>query len=244
MGWGSILGKIGGAIGAGVAAPFTGGASLSILPAILGAGGAAAGSMANASAGNRGAEFGGQLDLAQLLTQRDAELQRLRAQADNDYTANQIARERSGMDTRNDAWRKLLAAQHTASPGPSPQLAGQYNIAPRQHTDAERSGADAMTAEVMARLQGGNPIAAIERRTPAFDYDPSKTIDPRLLKPGTGERIGGILAPILTGVGGIAAASQRPPIYGGGPRMGTPGAPILTASDLAWLRAQNPGLVA
>lgn len=233
----SGLGKILGVAGGAVAAPFTGGASLSALPAILGAGGAAVGAMSNAAAQNRGAAFGGQLDLASILAQRDAQLQNLRAQADNDYTANQIARENSGMATRDDAWRKLLSAQHTISPAAMPNVS-PYAMAQRQPTGAERQGADALTAEVLARLQGGNQVAPVERRNPAFDYDPMSTINPGLLKPGGLERLGGVLAPVLAAGGAIAGARQPSRM----PTLGTPGAPILSPSDLAWLRTINPAM--
>ena len=241
MSLGSILGKIGMAAAPIIAAPFTGGLSLSALPAILGAGGAALGALSQGGAQNRDAQFSGQMDLAQLLMQRDTALQNLRAQADNDYTANQIAREQSGMATRGDAWHKLLAAQHTLSPGAQPQLAGPYNIAPRQATDVERQGADALSAEVMQRLQGGNPIAAVTKRDPRFDYDPLSTIDPRLLKAGKLEKLGGILSPIL-GIGGAALGASTGRIR---PLAGatTPGSPALSAVDLSYLRSRNPQFV-
>lgn len=234
MGLGSILGKI----GKGVLNVATGGISGSLAD-ILGAGGAAAGSMANAAASNRDAQYSGQMDLAQILAQRDIELQRLRAQSDNDFTSNQIARETSGAATRGDAWRKLLSAQHTANPSALPMVS-KYQAPQRMPSDAEKQGADALSSEVLARLQGGNPIAPVEKRTPGFDYDPMSTIDPRLLKPGTGEKIGGILAPILTGVSGVGRGTGGfAGGYGGGIKH-----PTLTPADLAWLRTQNPGLVA
>ena len=55
MGFWSGLGKVLGVAGAGIAAPFTGGTSLSALPAILGAGGAALGALGQSAATNRGA---------------------------------------------------------------------------------------------------------------------------------------------------------------------------------------------
>jgi len=240
MGLGGFLKKVGLPIAAAAAAPFTGGASLSILPAILGAGGAAVGSMANAAAQNRGAAFGGQLDLATLLAQRDMGLQQLRAGADNDYTSNQIARENSGMATQNNAWANLLKAQRVLNPVAMPNVS-PYQSAQRQATDAEKQGANALTAEVMARLQGGNPVAAIEKRDPKFDYDPMKTIDPRLLKPGTGEKIGGILAPILASIGAIGGRDDEEdtPRYSGN---GRPVGPQMTPTDLAFLRTRNPRL--
>lgn len=243
MGLGSILGKIGN-IGLDFGASLIPGGSVAknLLKAGLGAAGSAVGSMANASAQNRDAQFSGQMDLATMLAQRDAQLQQLRASADNDYTSNQIARETSGTQTRGDAWHKLLSAQHTLSPSAMPNVS-PYAAPQRQPTGAEQQGAGAMTDEVMARLQGGNPIAAVERRTPAFDYDPMKTIDPRLLKPGTGEKIGGILAPILTGASGLFGSGNTG-FTGGVGRGGGIKGPQLTPTDLAFLRTQNPRMVA
>ncbi len=209
MGWASILGKLG-AVGAGIAAPFTGGTSLAALGPLLGAGGAALGAFSGGQAQNRDAQFSGQLDLAQLLNKREMDRQGLLASADNDYTANQIGRETSGMQTRNDAWRKLLSAQHTLSPGAQPQLAGPYNIAPRQATGAETQGADALTQEVMARLQGGNPIAPVTKRPVDLAYDPLSTIDPKLLKSGLLEKILGIGGAGLSAYGALDAFKNRP----------------------------------
>lgn len=244
MGLGGILKGIGN-IGLSIGSSLIPGGSLAkdALKAGIGAAGSAIGAMSQGGAQNRDAQFSGQMDLAQMLSLRDEELQRLRAQADNDYTSNQVAREQEGRVGRSDAWHKLLSAQHTLNPGAAPQLAGKYNIAPRQASDAERSGADALTSEVMARLQGGNPIAEVQKRDPKFDYDPMSTIDPRLMKPGTGEKLGGILSPILSGIGGIMNAGGNTGVMGP-PKMGTPGAPTLTPADLAWLRTQNPQLAA
>src|ERR1041384_8676167 len=100
MSLGSILGKI-----AGVGASFIPGVGPA-LSGILGAAGSAAGSMANASAQNRDAQFSGQMDLASLLANRDLALQNLRAPGGNDHTSNQTAREQSGLGTRADAWEK------------------------------------------------------------------------------------------------------------------------------------------
>jgi hypothetical protein len=171
MGWLSAIGKGLGAIGGIAAAPFTGGASLAALPAILGAGGAALGAISQGQASNRGQEFGGQLDLERLLMDRDAQFQN-----------QQIAREQEGRTSGKDAWRRLLSAQHTISPGARPSLS-PYSVAPRQATGAELQGADAMTQEVLARLMGGNPIAEPTQRPLA--------VDPKLLKSGWLEKLAG-----------------------------------------------------
>jgi len=153
----------------------------------LGAGGAAVGAGANAAAHNRGAEFDGRIALEREIGQRD-----------RDYWDQVVQREQEGRASQGDAWRKLMAAQRMANPGPRPQLS-PYSVAPRQATGAELQGADALTQEVMARLQNGNALPQVERRT--------LTIDPTLLKPGTAERVGGWLSPILSFLG----AGQRQP---------------------------------
>lgn len=148
---------------------------------VLGAASRGLGAYSEAAANNRGAEFGGQALMEQAITNRDREF----------HTAL-INREQEGRDSGNDAWRRLMAAERTLSPGPRPQLS-PYSVAPRQVTEAERTGAEAMRAEVMARLQGGNPLPQIQQRPLAMD--------PSLLKPGTAEKVSGWLSPILSGAG-------------------------------------------
>lgn len=164
MGFWSTLGKIGSIAAPIIAAPFTGGASLTSLPSILGAAGAGLGAISQGQASNRGEKFGGQMDLERLLMQRE-------------LTNNA---------SRKDAYRGLLSAQRTINPAARPQLAGKYSIAPRQATGAELEGADALTREVMARLQGGPT---------------QSTVDPKLLDPGLIERILGYASPVLSGLG-------------------------------------------
>lgn len=188
MGFWGTLGKIGAAVGAGVAAPLTGGASLASLPTILGAGSAALGAISQGKANNRGAEFAGQLDLERLLMDRDQQT-----------FNNQITREQEGRASGNDAWRRLMAAQRVLSPGAKPQLS-PYSIAPRMATGAERQGADAMTQEVMARLMGGNPIPEVQARP--------MNVDPKLLKPGFWESLAGygsLGAGVLGRMGGTSS---------------------------------------
>ena len=183
MGFWSTLGKIG-SIGA---APFTGGASLAALPAIdaIGAGlGAAAQGMAN----NRGAKFQGQLDLERLLMQREQ----------NAFN-NQVTREQEGRAGQADAFRKLMAAQRVASPAARPNVT-PYAAPRRMATDAELSGADALTQQVLARLQGGNPITLPAER--------QMQVDPKLLNAGVLERIFGIAGAGAT----VYGAASRPRI--------------------------------
>lgn len=177
-----------GALGAGVGGSAAGGSALGFLgnnwQDIAGAAGNVMGGISRTQASNRQDEFGGQGLLAAL-----------QGTADRDFSQQTIAREQEGRAGRSSAWKDLLSAQHTLSPGARPQLAGQYNVAPRQATGAERTGADAMSQEVMARLQGGNPIAPVTRR------DPLASIDPKLLKAGKLESILGYASPLLTYLG-------------------------------------------
>ncbi len=155
----------------------------------VGAIGAGIGAVSQGKAQNRGEKLSGQFDLEQMLMARDSDL-----------FNRQVGREEEGRTSGNDAWKRLMQAQHVINPGPRPQLAGKYSIAPRQSTEAELSGADAMTREVMARLQGGNPIAEQRERPMA--------IDPKLLDPGMLERILGYGSMGLSAVGAL----RKPPI--------------------------------
>jgi hypothetical protein len=176
MGFWSGLGKVALGVGGALAAPFTGGASL--IPTIAGAAGAGLGAISQGKAQNRGEKFGGQLDLERAL----------------------LEREMGNMRSGGDAWRRLQSAQRTISPGARPQLS-PYSVAPRQATGAELSGADAMTREVMARLQGGPGRAQI---------------DPSLLDPGWFESLAGYASPALSLYGRMG---QQQPIQNRAQRL-------------------------
>lgn len=150
------------------------------------------GTFSQGQAQNRDAEFSGRLDLERLLMDRD-----------RDYTTQQVVREQEGRAGGQDAWRRLLSAQRVLNPAQRPNVT-PYAAPQRQFTDAERQGAEAMTQEVMARLQGGNPIAPITQR-------PS-TVDPGLLKPSGAERAMGWLAPFLTAAGAAGRRTQPVPV--------------------------------
>jgi hypothetical protein len=196
--------------GAAVAAPFTGGTSLAALPAILGGASTALGAFGQGKAQNRDAQFSGQQDLAQIVMANELARAGLNANSDRDYFDQTLQREQEGRAGRKDAWAGLMSAQHTLNPGARPQLAGPYNVAPRQASDAERTGASAMSDEVMARLQGGNPMTAPVRRPDAQLTDPRSIIDQKLLKPGGGEQTMGILGPILAGLGIFTQGRNQP----------------------------------
>ena len=171
MGFWSTVGKIAKVAAPVVAAPFTGGASLAALPGVIGAG---LGEISQSTAHNRGEKFGGQLDLERALIERE-------------FMNNQ---------SRKSAWSGLKSAQHTINPGARPQLS-PYSVAPRQSTGAELQGADALTQEVMARLQGG----------------PGRTnVDTSLLDPGIWERITGYGSAGLSGLNALRQSQQPPSV--------------------------------
>jgi len=145
---------------------------------ISGAIGAGLGGLSQGQAQNRGNKFEGQLALQNLLMQRDQQ-----------GFQNSLMREQEGRTGTSDAWRKLLSAQHMLNPAQMPSLS-PYALPQRQASDAERTGADALTQQVLARLQGGNPI-------PSFQQSPM-TVDPKLLDPGIFERIAGYASPALS----------------------------------------------
>lgn len=150
---------------------------------IAGAAGRGLGAFAQGQANNRGQEFGGQLDLERLLMERD-----------NQSFNQRIQREQEGRAGESDAWRKLLATQYAqggrqALPNVSPYATPQRDLG------GLGAGSDALMQQVMARLKGGNPIAPVVDRAPQ--------VDPRLLKPGWGERIAGYASPALTLFGGL-----------------------------------------
>jgi hypothetical protein len=163
----------------------------------LSAGGAALGSAANASANNRGEKLSAQQDIANLLLQRDRQ-----------YQDMQIAREQEGRAGASDAYKKLLSTSHLLNPGPQSQLAGKYSIAPRQAGPEEMQGAEALRAEVMKRLTGGNQMPQVQPT--------DLGIDRNLMNPGVMEKIGGYAAPALDvlsrlNFGKKQAASAPPP---------------------------------
>lgn len=148
---------------------------------ILGAAGAGLGAISQGQANNRGEKLAGQMDLERLLMDRDESL-----------FGRQLAREQEGRAGSSDAWRKLLSAQRLMNPGSRPQLS-PYSVAPRQSSTEELSGADALTREVLARLQGGNPIPQVTERP--------MNVDPSLMDPGVFERIAGYASPALSYLG-------------------------------------------
>ncbi len=159
---------------------FWGGLANVLTGGIAGAVGKGLSAASEAKANNRGNKFEGQTDLERLLLLREQQNQ-----------AQQIAREQEGRAGTTDAYRKLISAQHLLTPGAQPQLAGKYSVAPRVASPTEMSGADALSQQVLARLQGGNPIAPVTQHPLA--------VDPNLLNAGKGESIMGWLGAALGG---------------------------------------------
>ncbi len=104
MGFWSNLAKYGGMAAAIGGAAFTGGATLSALPAIMGAGGAALSGMAGAAAKNRGEQGDMNLANAQLQTSQAG------AAAQNEIQRANLDLERRGDDrtSQTDAYKKAL----------------------------------------------------------------------------------------------------------------------------------------
>ncbi|MCI0423635.1 MAG: hypothetical protein L0312_31200, partial [Acidobacteria bacterium] len=130
------------------AAPFTGGASLWGTLASLG--GQAAGDIAGSMAQNRGAKLAASLDRDQIATARQA----------------------SERAERDDAWKKLLASDYTlGSTGYKPaeftsQFTGKTTLPTFGTTgrmggpsEAVRTGAQGLQAEVLKRLTGGPQLS-------------------------------------------------------------------------------------
>jgi hypothetical protein len=123
-----------GAIGAGVAAPFTGGASLAAIPGLLAGGGQAASSYANSVANNRGAQ------IAALL---DADRNRLAAMQAND-------------SRRNDAFRNMQTTDYLQTfQGYMPREGlPSYGFGPQMRSDQFRENARQFELELMNRMRG------------------------------------------------------------------------------------------
>jgi hypothetical protein len=86
-----------------------------------------------------------------------------------------IAREKEGRAGQTDAYRK--PPERAARPDPAAHTSlSPYSVAPRMPTGAETSGADALTQQVLARLQNGNPIAPVRHDRSRRTMRPSVSI--------------------------------------------------------------------
>jgi hypothetical protein len=122
-----------GAIGAGVAAPFTGGASLAALPGLLAGGGQAAGAYANSEANNRGSQIAALLD------------------ADR----NRLGFEQENRQVRDNALRQLQQLEYVQNfrqNYQSPAGVPSYGFGPMQRTEGMMTNARNMQAELLRRL--------------------------------------------------------------------------------------------
>lgn len=152
--------------------------------------GAVLGAISSGQAHNRGQKLGAQMDLESLLMAREGNYQNMRVQREQENRAG-----------TSDAWRKLLAAQHTLFPGQMPNVT-PYAAPRRPMTNLEQTGADALSAEVLNRLLQGNPIPQVQERP--------LEVDRKLLNPGKLERITGWLAPIFGGASAYGRQQSRP----------------------------------
>lgn len=162
---------------------------------ILGMGGQGLGAIANSQAGNRGAQFTGQLGLAQLLQNSVNSANN----ANSQYQTDSIAHQKSDDDTQQYAWRKLLSTEHLMNPQAMPNISKYATQAPAP-TGQALQGAQSLRDQVMSRIVNGS---GLPEPTAPKTYDPTQTVDPKLLQPGKAEKIGGWLSPILGGIGSV-----------------------------------------
>jgi hypothetical protein len=127
--WGAL-----GKIGAGIAAPFTGGASLAAIPAID-ALGAAASAGSQASASNRG--------------------QRLQALMDQDLMRMRAAGEQR--TSESDAMKKLAQTGYLRGGGANfkPTTPYSYSFAPRNASGEQQQAASTLEQELLKRIAAG-----------------------------------------------------------------------------------------
>lgn len=213
----SKLGKIAG-FAAPIAASFIpGGSVLAHLgKAALGGVGAAAGAASQASAQNRGVRIDAGLEEQRARQEQQNEFDRQQvaaATANNSantaHTSNEIAREKSGMETGNNAYANTLRTDYALNrkAGPSSvQLAGGKSLnvpaLVRPELSAEaKGGVSAMRQEMLNRMQNGNAVSPVaDAQIVASPTAPAPyTIDPHNLNPGMLEQAGGIIGAGLQG---------------------------------------------
>jgi hypothetical protein len=212
----SKLAKIAAIGGAGAATAFSGGAASPLLAAALGAGGSALGAMAKSSAQNRGVKIDAGLEEQQARQAQQNEFDRQQVAAANSnntansqHTADQIAREKSGMETGNNAYANTLRTDYALNrnAGPSKvQLAGGKSlnipalVRPELSADA-KGGMTAMRQEMLNRMQNGNAVGPVaDAQIVASPTAPTPyTIDPKNLNAGTLEQVAGIAGAGLQG---------------------------------------------
>lgn len=204
-------------------------------PGILSALGAGTSAAAGSSANNRGVEldarFGeesarqGRERLRQTDDANAISAGGLNRQATDDYHTQMRLRDQEGRAGRAQGMRDLQIANYVANRGPqepvvttSGKTLNTMGLGARESTDQEKAGMQAAAKEIMMRLEGGNQLPTPKQPT-AFQmpsarqpklYDEQFGLDPKLLKPGLLEKIGGIVGPALTGFGNIPVSNKRP----------------------------------
>lgn len=166
-------------IGAGIAAPFTGGASLAAIPAIdaLGQG---AGAASQAAASNRGTK-------ASLLMDQNEDLERqLLAREADKRAAQRQAYAAAMMGERGQSWTPL------ARPAGVP---GSYNGL----TDASKGVSSELFNQAMARMRA--PDMKAQSGMPAYRNLVQDKEFKKTLKPGFWEKLGGITSAAAPFVG-------------------------------------------
>lgn len=195
MGWGSILKGLG-KVGAGIAAPFTGGASLMAIP-MIDAIGAGAGAASQASASNRGTK-------ADLMLQQQGQLEQ-----------QLLAREAEKRDAQRSAYRAAMAGDYAANWKPLTRPAGVPSAGTQPMSQ------NAIDTGNMLYNQGRMRLGADDLNTrdsmsgmPAYRNLTNDKEFKKTLSPGFWEKLGGIVGaagPALSrGFGG----QQSPVMYG------------------------------
>ena len=194
--WSSILSGLKG-IGKNLVggAPGTGGGAggwTSQIGNIMDLAGAGLGARSSAQASNRGTALEAQTDIAQQLALRDKY-----------YNDALLAYEKEGREGGAQAMRQLLTSQRMNNPAERPNVS-PYAAPQRQATDIERQANDLMAQQMMARLQGGNPLPRPEKT--------DLQIDRSLMKPSTSENVTGWLSALMPVGGRVLAPRPQPPI--------------------------------
>lgn len=212
-------------IGSMVAAPFTGGASLTAMP-MIDAASKGLGAAAQSSASNRGTK-------AEIMMDQNSALEQ-----------QLLAREREKREAQGDAYKNAVRAdmaqtwKPAARPANIPTISYGGGLSPEGLHAARLLGNQARTrleAPDLQQGQGGMP----SYRDLTKDKDFQKTMNPSIW-----EKIGGIASAALPLLGGALSAKAGGPSpitptksYAGiGPTM--PGAPSSSAADKAALRAR------
>ncbi len=194
----------GGASAAGTAAAVVGGGAFSKIGgflknnagSLIGAAGSAMGSAANSAAHNRGVQL--EADIAKA---------HLEQQAERDYNDQLLRREDEGRKKERNAWEMLHRAAYVQN-APSDLNTTKLSTYSKSIAgpDAnQRMAATGLGADMSKRLAEGNTIEMPKR------VGTNVTVQ----QPGAFEKIGGLLAPVATGVGNVMINRQGGPVRPG-----------------------------